>query len=34
MFNELAIARTLLPDIRNTTLAVGLNSYVSGNLQE
>jgi len=34
MFNELAIARTLLPDIRDTTLAVGLNSYVSGNLQE
>lgn len=34
MFNELAIARTLLPDIRSTTLAVGLNSYVSGNLQE
>jgi arabinogalactan oligomer/maltooligosaccharide transport system permease protein len=34
MFNELAIARTLLPDIRNTTLAVGLQSYVSGNLQE
>lgn len=34
MFNELAIAQTLLPDIRNTTLAVGLNSYVSGNLQE
>lgn len=34
MFNELAIARTLLPDIRNTTLAVGLNSYVSGNNQQ
>jgi arabinogalactan oligomer/maltooligosaccharide transport system permease protein len=34
MFNELAIARTLLPDIRNTTLAVGLNSYVSGQQQE
>lgn len=34
MFNELAIASTLLPDIRNTTLAVGLQSYVSGNLQE
>lgn len=34
MFNELAIARTLLPDIRNTTLAVGLNSFVSGNQQE
>ena len=34
MFNELAIAQTLLPDIRNTTLAVGLNSYVSGTRQE
>jgi arabinogalactan oligomer/maltooligosaccharide transport system permease protein len=34
MFNELAIASALLVDIRNTTLAVGLNSYVSGNLQE
>ena len=34
IFNELAIAQTLLPDIRNTTLAVGLNTYVSGNLQE
>ncbi len=34
MFNELAIARTLMPDIRNTTLANGLNTYVSGNLQE
>lgn len=34
VFNELAIARTLLADIRNTTLAVGLNSYVSGNQQE
>jgi arabinogalactan oligomer/maltooligosaccharide transport system permease protein len=34
MFNELAIARTLLSDIRNTTLAVGLQTYVTGNLQE
>jgi arabinogalactan oligomer/maltooligosaccharide transport system permease protein len=34
VFNELAIAQTLLPDTSNTTLAVGLNTYVSGNLQE
>lgn len=34
IFNELAIARVLLPDLRDTTLAVGLNTYVSGNLQE
>lgn len=34
IFNELAIAKVLLPDIRDTTLAVGLNTYVSGNLQE
>ena len=33
-FNELAIAQTLMPDTTNTTLPVGLNSYVSGNLQE
>ncbi len=34
IFNELAIAKVLLADIRNTTLAVGLNTYVSGNTQE
>ena len=34
IFNELAIAQTLLADVRDTTLAVGLNTYVSGNLQE
>ena len=34
VFNELAIAQTLLPETSNTTLAVGLNTYVSGNLQE
>jgi arabinogalactan oligomer/maltooligosaccharide transport system permease protein len=34
IFNELAIARVLMPDLRDTTLAVGLNTYVSGNLQE
>jgi arabinogalactan oligomer/maltooligosaccharide transport system permease protein len=34
VFNELAIAGTLLPETSNTTLAVGLNTYVSGNLQE
>jgi arabinogalactan oligomer/maltooligosaccharide transport system permease protein len=33
-FNELAIAQTLMPDTQNTTLAVGLQSYVSGNVQE
>lgn len=33
-FNELAIAQTLMPDTQNTTLAVGLQSYVSGNTQE
>jgi arabinogalactan oligomer / maltooligosaccharide transport system permease protein len=34
IFNELAIAKVLLSDIRNTTLAVGMNTYVSGNTQE
>ena len=34
VFNELAIAQTLLPETSNTTLAVGLQTYVSGNLQE
>ena len=34
IFNELAIAGTLLPTTSNTTLAVGMQSYVSGNLQE
>ena len=34
IFNELAIAKVLLADIRNTTLAVGLNTYVTGNTQE
>lgn len=30
MFNELALASVLLSDTQNTTLAVGLNTYVSG----
>jgi arabinogalactan oligomer/maltooligosaccharide transport system permease protein len=34
IFNELAIAGTLLPNTSNTTLAVGMQTYVSGNLQE
>jgi arabinogalactan oligomer/maltooligosaccharide transport system permease protein len=34
VFNELAIAQTLLPNLSDTTLAVGLNNYVSGNLQQ
>lgn len=34
IFNELAIAKVLLSDVRNTTLAVGMNTYVSGNTQE
>ncbi len=34
IFNELAIARVILPNINDTTLANGMNSYVSGNLQE
>lgn len=34
MFNELAIASVLLADTQNTTLAVGLNTYVSGTQQE
>jgi arabinogalactan oligomer/maltooligosaccharide transport system permease protein len=34
IFNELAIAGTLLPTTSNTTLAVGMQTYVSGNLQE
>jgi len=34
IFNELAIAQTLLPDTRDTTLAVGLQTYVTGNLQQ
>lgn len=34
VFNELAIAGTLLPTTSNTTLAVGMQTYVSGNLQE
>lgn len=34
IFNELAIAKVLLADIRDTTLAVGLNTYVTGNTQE
>lgn len=34
MFNELALASVLLADTQNTTLAVGLNTYVSGNQQQ
>jgi arabinogalactan oligomer/maltooligosaccharide transport system permease protein len=34
MFNELAIASVVLSDQRNTTLAVGLNSYVSNPLRQ
>jgi arabinogalactan oligomer/maltooligosaccharide transport system permease protein len=34
VFNELAIAQTLLPNTTDTTLAVGMQTYVSGNLQE
>lgn len=34
IFNELAIAKVLLADLRDTTLAVGLNTYVTGNTQE
>lgn len=34
IFNELAIAGTLLPNTSYTTLAVGMQTYVSGNLQE
>jgi arabinogalactan oligomer / maltooligosaccharide transport system permease protein len=34
MFNELAIASVVLPDQKNTTLAVGLYSYVSNPLRQ
>ncbi len=34
MFNELAIAQVVLPDQRDTTLAVGLYSYVSNPLSQ
>jgi arabinogalactan oligomer/maltooligosaccharide transport system permease protein len=34
MFNELAIASVVLPDQRDTTLAVGLYSYVSNPLRQ
>lgn len=34
MVNELALASVLLADTSNTTLAVGLNTYVSGNSQQ
>ena len=34
MFNELAIASVILPNQQDTTLAVGLNSYVSNPLRQ
>lgn len=33
-FNELAIASVVLPNLQNTTLAVGVNSYVSDPLRQ
>jgi arabinogalactan oligomer/maltooligosaccharide transport system permease protein len=34
LFNELAIAQLVMSDLRDTTLAVGLNSYVSNPLRQ
>jgi arabinogalactan oligomer/maltooligosaccharide transport system permease protein len=34
MFNELAIASVILPNQQETTLAVGLNTYVSNPLRQ
>ena len=34
MFNELAIASVILPNQQNTTLAVGLNTYVSNPIKQ
>ena len=34
MFNELAIASVIVPDQQDTTLAVGLNTYVSNPLRQ